>query len=155
MAESELYYSWNFQDTKQRSSLWYITALSLAWGLVIFWFLTKQYGMSIVLLLIVWLYFFLENNADEEISVQITNLWVWIQGTFYDYGRIDSFRFIYDGSEAVYLRLSIKNSWVKYINIRVDNDIVANIRPILSQLIEENTQSDITLLEKIIHKLKL
>lgn len=41
------------------------------------------------------------------------------------------------------------------MNIRVDNDIVANIRPILVQYIEEDAKSEITLLEKIIHTLKL
>ena len=155
MVGSELYYTWNFQDTKQRSPMWYIIALSLAWWLIIFWFLTKQYGMSVVLLLIVGLYFFLENNADDEISVQITNLGIWVQWNFYDYSRIESFRFVYDGPEAIYLRINIKKSWIKHMNIRVDNDIVANIRPILSEFIQEDAQSDITLLEKIIHNLKL
>lgn len=41
------------------------------------------------------------------------------------------------------------------MNIRVDNEIVTNIRPILGQFIEEDGKSEITLLEKIIHSLKL
>lgn len=155
MSNSEMYYTWNFQDTKHRSPMWYIIALSLAWGLIIFWFLSKQYGMSIVLLLIIGLYFFLENNTDDEVSVQITNLGINVQGSFYDYSRIQSFRFIYDGGEAIYLRINIKKSWISSMNIRVDNDIVANIRPILVQYIEEDAKSEITLLEKIIHTLKL
>ena len=111
--------------------------------------------MSIVLLLIVGLYFFLENNADDEITVQITNLGIWIQWNFYDYSRIESFRFVYDGSEAIYLRINIRKSGIKHMNIRVDNDIVANIRPILTEFVQEDAKSDVTLLEKIIHNLKL
>lgn len=155
MSNTELYYSWNFQDNKHRSLLWYILALSVAGGLIIFWFLSRQYGMSIVLLLVVGFYFFLEINSEDEVSVGITNLGIAVQDIFYDYSRIQSFRFIYDGSNAVYLRINIKKSWISSINIRVDNDIVTNIRPILTQFIEEDGKSEITLLEKIIHTLKL
>lgn len=155
MSNSELYYSWNFQDTKHRSPLWYILALSLAGGLIIFWFITRQYGMSIVLLLVVGFYFFLEINAEDEISIQITNLGIAVQDNFYDYSRMQSFRFVYDWGKAVYLRINLKKSWISSMNIRVDNDIVVNIRPVLQQFIEEDGKSEITLLEKIIHTLKL
>lgn len=154
MSYTELF-SWSFENTKERSILWYIIAFSLAWGLIIFWFLTKQYGMSVVLLLITGIYFFLENNSDDTIAVHITNLGIMIQSNFYDYSRIQSFCFIYDGSNAIYLKLNIKKSWIKSINIRVDNDIVWNIRPILKWYIEENWKIEITLLEKLIHILKL
>jgi len=111
--------------------------------------------MSIVLLLVVWFYFFLEINSEDEVSVGITNLGIAVQDNFYDYSRIQSFRFIYDGNNAIYLRINIKKSWINSMNIRVDNDIVTNIRPILTQFIEEDGKSEITLLEKIIHTLKL
>ena len=155
MTQKQSLYSWNFADNREKSALWYIIALSLAGWLIVFWFLTKLYGMSIVLMLIVWLYFLLENNADESVQVDITELGISIQWSFYDYSRIESFRFIYDEAEAIYLRLSIRKSWVKHMNIRVDNDIVTIIRPILSQFIQEDAKWDISTLEKIIHKLKL
>ncbi len=155
MSDSELYYSWNFQDTKHRSPLWYLLALSIAGGLIIFWFITRQYGMSIVLLLVVGFYFFLEINTEDEVSVGISSLGIAVQDNFYDYSRMQSFRFIYDGTQAVYLRINLKKSWINSMNIRVDNDIVANIRPILQQFIEEDGKSEISLLEKIIHTLKL
>lgn len=155
MTPSDIHYSWNFADAKERSPLWYIIALSLAGGLIIFGFLTKQYGMSIVLMMIIGFYYFLEINSDEEVGVQIWNLGISVSEKFYDYSRIESFRFIYDGSEAVYLKLNIKKSGIKMMNLRVDNDIVEHIRPILQNYLEEDGKSDITLLEKIIHKLKL
>lgn len=155
MSRNDILYTWNFSDNREKSALWYTIALSLAGWLIVFWFLTKLYWMSIVLLLIIWLYFLLENNADESVQVEIKNLGISIQWSFYDYSRIESFRFIYDESEAIYLRLNIQKSWIKSMNIRVDNEIVSIIRPILSQFIQEDAKWDISTLEKIIHKLKL
>lgn len=45
-------FTWEFEDEKQRSPLWYMIALSIAVGLIIWGFLTRQYGMSIVIMLI-------------------------------------------------------------------------------------------------------
>jgi hypothetical protein len=38
--------------------------------------MTKQYGMSFIVLLIAGLVYFIENNSDEEINVIITLLGV-------------------------------------------------------------------------------
>lgn len=45
-------YTWTFEDNKDRSPLWYIIALACMIGLVIWGFVTGQYGMSIVVMLL-------------------------------------------------------------------------------------------------------
>lgn len=74
MSEQKVLYTWDYDDSRVRSSKWYIIALSLAIGLIIWGFATRQYGMSIVIMLLCGIAFFLENNAEDHIEVQITDL---------------------------------------------------------------------------------
>jgi len=40
---SDLLYLWSFDSKKNRSSLWYVIVLSIAIGLIIWGFLSKQF----------------------------------------------------------------------------------------------------------------
>jgi len=156
MAENtNLLYSWNYEDTKNRSPIWYIIALSFAIGLIIWWFLTRQYWMSLVIMLIWWLFYFLENNSEDTIWVWITELWIGVQDNFYDYSKIKGFSLVYQWENAVYLRLLINKRGISILNIKIDNTIAKDIRPLLSNYIEENEKQEVSLGEKIIHLLKL
>jgi hypothetical protein len=102
-------YSWNFSTDKQRSSLWYMIALSVVIGLVVWGFMTKQYVMSFLIILITGISFFIENNSEEIILVTLNQLGIKINNSFYDYSKIGSYTFIYDGENAVILRLHLLN----------------------------------------------
>lgn len=153
--EKNTLYSWNYDDSKNRSPLWYMVALAIAIGLIIWWFFTRQYGMSIVIMLIVGFFYFLENNTEDWVEVHITDLGIMIQESFYDFSRISAFSIIFSWENAVFLRLSIAKRWISTINLRVDNNIISNIRPLLSNYIEENPKQELSFLEKITHSLKL
>lgn len=155
MTDNNLLYSWDYEDTKDRSPIWYMVALSGAIGIVIWWFLTRQYGMSIVVMLAWGFFYFLENNAEDSLSIRITELWIWIQENFYDYSKIGGFSLVYSWENAVFLRLVIKKRGISILNIKVDNTIARDIRPILWNYIEENEKQEITFSEKIMHLLKL
>lgn len=148
-------YTWNFPDVKNRWSLWYIIALSLVIGLVIWGFLTKQYGMSFILLLITGIAYFVENNSDDEVTVEISELWIRVGWTFYDFSRIPAYAFIYDGDNAIFLRLNLAKKWVKQIDLKVNNEITTELKQILPRFIEENPKQDLSFLERMIHLLKL
>lgn len=148
-------YAWNFPDVKDRGSLWYIIALSIVIGLVIWWFLTKQYGMSFILLLITGIAYFVENNSDDEVWVEITELWIRVGWTFYDFSRIPSYAFIYDGDNSIFLRLNLAKKWIKQIDLKVDNKITGELKQILPNFIEENPKQDLSFIERMIHLLKL
>ena len=150
-----LLYTWAYEDMKDRSPIWYVIALSVAIGLIIWWFLTRQYWMSIVIMLVGWFFYFLENNAEDSVSVSITELWVRVQDTFYDYSKIWGFSLVYNWENAIFLRLLIKKRWISVLNIKLDNAIARDIRPILWNYVEENEKQDITFSEKIMHLLKL
>lgn len=156
MADTQnILYSWDFEDKKDRNPLWYMVAFSIAVGLIIWGFLTRQYGMSIVIMLIVGFFYFLENNSDDEIHVDITDLWVKVQNAFYDYSRIHSYSLVYAGDQAIYVRIHLKKRGIWFINLHIDNTIATHIRSILPNYVEESAKQEITLLEKITHLLKL
>lgn len=87
--------------------------------------------MSFIFMLLAGLVFYVENNAEDEITVLVTELGVKVSDKFYDYSRISSFSFIFDGQEAVYLKLHIKQKGIPFIQLKVDNSIVSQVRPIL------------------------
>lgn len=154
-SKSNILYAWTYEDIKNRSPLWYMIALSVAIWLIIWGFVTKQYGMSVVVMLVIGFFYFLENNSEDQVSVEITDLGVRVQNIFYDYSRISSYGIVYNQDQAIYLRLHLKKRWVGFANLRIDNSSAADLRSILPNFIEENPKQEISLLEKITHFLQL
>lgn len=152
---SEYIYEWEFDDTKDRWTLWYVIALSVVIWLSIWWFFTKQYWMSFIVLLIAWLAYFVENNSEDIIKVQINNLWIKISETFYNYSHISSYAIIYRWEEAELLRLFLNKKWIKSIDVKINNNIVDNIRNAINNNLNEEAKIELTFLEKIIQILKL
>lgn len=148
-------YSWKFDDNKNRGSMWYIIALSVVIWLAIWWFLTKQYWMSIIILLIAWVFYYIENNSDDEINVIINELWIKIWSSFYDFSKIDSYSFIYNWENAVFLRLELNKKWLRVLDLDIDNTIAVNLKWILTNYLTENPKGELKFVEKIISLLKL
>lgn len=148
-------YSWKFDDKKNRWASWYTIALAIVIWLAIWWFLTKQYGMSFIVLLVAWVFYFLENNSEDQVDVYLTDLWIQIWQSFYDYSKIENFTYIYDWSKPELLRLSINRTGIKNIDLNIDENIVLNLKNILPQYLQENPKWELTFVEKMISKLKL
>lgn len=152
---AENIYSWEFDDNKNRWSLWYIIALSFVIWISIWWFFTKQYWMSFIVLLIAWLVYFVENNSEDLVEVKITNLWVKIAWVFYDFTGIESFWIVYKWAEPVLLRLNLNKKWLRNIDVKIDSSIVKDVKDVLSNYIEETPKIELTFSEKMIKLLKL
>lgn len=148
-------YSWNFSSDKQRSPAWYAIAVSVIIGLVIWWFLTKQYIMSFLIILIAWVSFFVENNSEETIFIEITQLWIKVNSAFYDYSKIASYTLIYDEENAVILRLNLLKKWIKTIDLIIDNQIALDLKEILPNFLTEDEKWELSFTDKIIRWLKL
>lgn len=153
--KEDILYTWKFEDKKNRGAMWYIIALSIVIWLSIWWFLTKQYWMSFIILLISWLSFFIENNSDDEVEIYITTLGIKIWNSFYDFPKIISYSFIYDWENAIFLKLNLNKKWIKTINLKVNNEITQDTKTILSEFIKENPKWKLSFSEKIISLLKL
>lgn len=154
---SDNIYSWKFDDTKERWILWYIIALSIALWLCLWWFLTKQYIMSFIVLLISGIMYYVEVNSDEIVEVKISNIWVKIAWKFYDYKVINSIWIVYDNEKAIFLRFFFNKKWIKVLDVKINDEIVNDIKNALFYHIdsEDMEKIEITFIEKIIHLLKL
>ncbi len=151
----ETIYKWEFSDNKNRWKLWYTIAISAVIGLTIWWILTKQYWLSFIVILISWITFFIENNSEEIIKIEINELWIKVGWFFYDYSKIDKYSFIYNWEHAIILRLMLNKKWIKNIDLKVDNTICSELNHILPEYIEESEKSELTSSEKVINLLKL
>ena len=157
-------YTWTFEDKKNRSSLWYIIALSIVIWLSIWWFLTKQYWMSLTILLLTWVIYFTENNSEDEMKINISDLWIKlisldgsneIWATFFDYNNINWYSYVYREENIIYLRLNILKKWIKTLDLKINNSIANDLSSILPNYLEEHPKQELTFFEKIIILLKL
>lgn len=152
---SETIYSWSFSSKKSRWNTWYIITLSIVIGLVIWWFLTKQYGMSFIILLLTWLVYFVENNSSDLVEVSINQLWIKIWDSFYDFSVIDSFTLLYEWENAILVRLNLNKKWLRHLDLNIDNNIALDLKNILVNYIEENWKENLGFVDKAIRLLKL
>jgi hypothetical protein len=153
---SNLLYSWSFDSKKNRGSLWYVIMLSIAIGLIIWGFLSKQFWMSFVIIILIWLIFYVENNSDDIVNINILETWIKVESNFYAFSNLSSYTIIYENDMAVLLRLNISGKfWTKNIDIWIDNTIVSDVQNILSKFVEENNKEQLTFTEKMTRLLKL
>jgi len=152
---SEKIYSWKFNDTKNRWKMWYVIAISIVIWTTIWWFLTKQYWLSFIILLIAWLYYFVENNSLDNVEVTITDEWIKIDWIYYDYSSIDKYWFIYKSEEPIWLRLFLNKKWLRFMDVKIKRQNISEIRLNLNNYLEEGEKIELTVSEKIINILKL
>jgi len=153
---SNILFSWQFNSKKQRWNLWYLIVFSITIWLIIWGFLSKQYVMSFVIILLTWLSFYIENNSNDIVWVQITEDWIKIDNNFYPFANISSYSIIYEWENAILLRLYLKQKvWIWLIDINIDNSISKKVKNILEQILEENQKTELTFIEKITRLLKL
>jgi hypothetical protein len=148
-------YSWKFEDKKNRSQLWYIIALSIVIWLTIWGFLTKQYGMSFIILLISWLVFFVENNSEDEIKVSITEQGLYISDTFYEYSSINKYSVWYQNDSANLLRLHLNKASVAILDLKISTEILSQIQFYINDYIEDWWKAEMTSTDKLIRFLNL
>jgi hypothetical protein len=153
---SNLLYSWSFDSKKNRSQIWYALVLSIAIWLIIWWFLSKQYWMSFVIIILIGLIFYVENNSNDIIEVAILDTWIKVDNNFYSFSNTKSYTIIYENHNAVLLRLSILGKvWVRNIDIWIDDNTSLDIKDILNNFLEENSKGQLKFIEKLIRLLKL
>lgn len=152
---NEVIYNWVFSNDKNRGWLWYIIALSVIIWLVVWGFLTKQYVMSFLIILIAWVSFFVDNNSEENVQVSITNLWIKVNNMFYDFSKIEAYTLIYEWEDAVLLRLLLIKKWIRYIDLTIDSNIAVDLKQILPNFIAEDEKAELSFSDKLIRMLKL
>lgn len=152
---NDIIYSWSFSNDKNRWSMWYIIALAIIIWFVVWWFLSRQYIFGALIILITWVYFFVENNSQDNVEVSISNLWVKVNNFFYDFSKIESYSIIYNWDVAVILRLSLIKRWLKNLDLQIDNNTALDLKSILPNYIKEDEKAELSFNDKLIKILKL
>ncbi len=147
---SQELFKWTFQTKKERSSAWYIAAFAVVIGLVIWGFITRQYWMSFVIMLLAGVAFFIENNSSDSVEIIVSELWIQIGTKFYDFSKITSFSYLYDGSEVRVLRLKINKKTLPILDLDIDNSIAIPLKNILVNYIKEDEKWEFTMSDKLI-----
>jgi hypothetical protein len=152
----EVLYSWKFSSKKERSAVWYMIALSVVIGIVIWWFITRQYGLSLVLLLAAGIVFYVENNSEDEVSVNITEWGIQLVDSFYDFSKINQYIFMTNGNQTVMVRFFI-NKWRsnRFLDIDIDSQVAQNLKNILPNFLPEWQSQELSITDKIIHLFNL
>lgn len=152
---SQILYSWSFSTKKDRSSMWYIIAFACVIWLAIWGFLSGQYGLSFIVILVAWVAFFVENNSSDDIDIQITDIGVKVWESFYDYSKVLSFSFLYEGDQARVLRLKINKKTLATLDLDVENSMVNTLKSILANYVKEDEKWEFSFTDKLIRVTKL
>ena len=152
---TNILYTWQFEDKKQRSQLWYIIAFSVVIWLVVWWFLTKQYGMSFIVLLLSWLILFVENNSEDTVTVNISDMWIYIWESFYEFDGIQKYATGYVKDNAEFIRIYLAKKGIAILDIKTNNEIIWDVQNILNNNIEHDGKVELSNSDKIIRFLKL
>lgn len=149
-------FSWQFSTKKEKSSSWYTIALIVSIALIIWWYMTGLYIMSIVIIILVWVYFLVENNSPDELEIEINDNWILVWEIFYDYPKLESFWIIYNKNVPLFLRIRLKTRGFKLLDIPLDANIkISELRAFLLNYIEEDEKSEISSLERLMYYMKL
>ena len=111
--------------------------------------------MSFIVLLLAGLVYFVENNSEDEVQVDITELGIKIWESFYDYAKIDSYTLIYSWENAALMRVNLNQKGLRNIDLNIDNNVALNIKAALEGVVEENPNKEMWFVDKIIRLLKL
>lgn len=112
--------------------------LSLAiWGTI-----NGIYALTIVIVIMVGVYILLENNAPEFTRAIVNENGIGVGEGFYDYGQIREFEIVYDHEVPCFIRISLKKSNLRTIDIPVSmlgetEFTIGEIRAFLLQYLQE------------------
>lgn len=150
-----LIYSWSFSNKKNRWKMWYIIAFSIAIWLIIWGALNRMYIMSFVIILLSWVYFFVENNSDDDTEVKLFETWIEIWGSFYDYSRVNWYSIVYRQNAPVILRIRIKLKTLNSLDIPINAQILNDISDWLPYVMTQEDEEETTFIEDVINYLKI
>ena len=78
-----------------------------------------------------------------------------IAGIFYDFTSVDSFSIVYKWEEPIHVRLNLNKKWLRTIDLKIDWDIVNDVKWVFGNFIEELPKTELSFTEKMIKLLKL
>lgn len=149
-------YTFEISTKKEKWASWYTMALVVSLTLIIWWIYSGIFFLPIVVLIMIWVYFLVENNTPDTLNVEINEYWILVWDAFYEYSMISWFSIIYNRNKPLYIRLKLNETWTKTLDIPLEN--VWNtweLKLYLKQYIEELKDAKLWSLEQLANYLKL
>ena len=149
-------FSWEFASKKEKSRIWYAIAGAVGIGLIVWGILIGLVVMSVVVLIFAGVYLLVENNSPDTVHVEVNENGIGLEETFYDYGKIDSFAYVYEGAKPLFLRLHLKSKMLRMVDVPLNADVnPAEMRAYLATFLPESEQSELSFTERLVHVFRL
>jgi hypothetical protein len=148
-------FNWQVPGRKNHTAKWYITAGIFALSLAIWGIFTQIYALSVVVVILCGVYIMLENNAPDFVDAIANENGIGIWEVFYDYGQIENFTIIFHGQVAEALRLKLKISNLRTMDIPLIDTPVADIRAFLLGYLPEGEGIELGFVDKMIDRMGL
>ena len=149
-------FSWEFSSKKEKNALWYLIAGVVGLTLIIWGISIGLYIMSVVVFIFAGVYILVENNSPETVHVEVNENGIEIEETFYDYGKIESFGYVYQNSTPLFLRLHLKSKTLRMVDVPLTQDVnPAEMRAYLGGFLPESEQSELSFTERMIQLFRL
>ena len=115
---------------------------------------TNSATMAIVFIVLAGVYYLTHNQEAKIIDVEIRELGIFADNTFYPYNTIESFWIVYDPRYVRTLNLKLTNKKSK-ITIQLNNQDPAEVRRALSKEIPEMKGAQESFADNLIRLLRL
>lgn len=139
----------------QKSPRWFLTAGVLILLLVLYALYTQSATMAIVFIVLAGVYYLTHNQDPKIITIQITELGIHVDKSFYPYHMINSFWMVYQPPFVQTLNLRLGNKTFSKVVIQLDRQNPVELRKILSREIPEIEGQDESMGEIIARLLRL
>ncbi len=133
---------------------WFLTAGITTLALIAYALYTNSATMAIVFIILAGVYYLTHNQEAKIIDVEIRELGIFVDNTFYSYNTIESFWVVYDPRYVRALNLKLTNKKSK-ITIQLNNQDPAEVRRVLSEEIPEMKGVQEGLADNLIRLLRL
>ncbi|MFZ3232042.1 MAG: hypothetical protein WA194_00615 [Patescibacteria group bacterium] len=144
-------FEWNVVVRKEHSASWYAIAGIVIASLVIWGFVEGIYALSVVAVVFAGVFLLIENNAPDSAMVVVNENGIGVGSEFYDFGTIQTFSFLFEGKEPIYLRLTLARKGIKTVDIDIpEGSEISNLRAFLSGYAEESKDSELGFTERML-----
>jgi len=135
----EIHLNWQFPEYEKidKTRNWYIGAIIVTVGLLIYSILTINFLFAIIVLLAIFMIVLRHYQAPRQVDIKIADQGIVLDGMFFPYQELKSFWFNYNPPQVKLLYLELHQS-KKSFSIPLQNINPLKVRDILNSYIEEN-----------------
>jgi hypothetical protein len=140
----ETYMSWQFPEYNKyvKTKWWYITAIIIGIGLLIYAIWNANYLFAIIVILSALIIFIHDYRTPRLLNFKIKEGGIYIGKVFYPYNEINNFWIIYDPPEVKFLYFNFKSFFQPNFAVPLLDRNPIKAREILLNFLEEDLSKE-------------